>query len=148
MRPLFLLGRMIFGGFFVYNGINHFRHQEGMTQYAQAKGVPAADAAIPLTGAMLLAGGFSIMAGLKPRQGLATVVGFLLPVTLRMHRFWEVQDPQQRMNEMIHFSKNMALLGAALAMLGVDEPWPASVPLPAPNKLQQGRSWARRLLAA
>jgi hypothetical protein len=30
---------------------------------------------------------------------------------------------------MIHFSKNMALLGAAIALMGVDEPWPASVPL-------------------
>jgi hypothetical protein len=32
------------------------------------------------------------------------------------------------MNEMINFSKNMALLGSALALMGVDEPWPASVP--------------------
>jgi hypothetical protein len=28
---------------------------------------------------------------------------------------------------MIHFSKNMALLGAALALMSVEEPWPASL---------------------
>jgi putative oxidoreductase len=127
MRPLFVLGRAIFGGFFAYNGINHFRHQEGMSQYAAAKGVPAADTAVAATGAMLLAGGLSVIAGLKPRQGLAAIIGFLLPVTLQMHRFWEEQDPQQRMNETIHFAKNMALLGAALMLLEVHEPWPASL---------------------
>jgi putative oxidoreductase len=127
MRALFLLGRAIFGGFFVFNGINHFRNQEGMAQYAAAKGVPAADTAIPATGALLLAGGLSIMAGLKPRQGLAALIGFLVPVTLQMHRFWEVEDPQQRMNEMVNFSKNVALIGAALMMLQLEHPWEVSV---------------------
>jgi len=128
MRALFVLGRLIFGGFFAYNGINHFLHQKSMSQYAEAKGVPAAESAIPATGAMLLAGGASIMTGLKPRQGLAAVIGFLIPVTLQMHRFWEEQDPNQRMAEFVHFTKNVALLGAALMMLQVDEPWPGSVP--------------------
>ena len=126
MRALFVLGRGIFGGFFAYNSINHLQHQKEMSQYAESKGVPAAEAAIPATAAMLLGGGLSIMAGMKPKQGLAAIVGFLIPVTLQMHRFWEVSDPDQRMNEMIHFSKNMALVGAALMMLQIPEPWPAS----------------------
>jgi len=45
MRPLFVLGRVIFGGFFAYNGLNHFLHQEDMSRYAEAKGVAAAEAA-------------------------------------------------------------------------------------------------------
>ena len=128
MRALFVFGRLIFGGFFAYNGVNHFLHQKSMSQYAEAKGVPAAESAIPATGAMLLAGGASIMAGWKPRQGLAAVIGFLIPVTLQMHRFWEEQDPNQRMAEFTNFTKNVALIGAALMMLHVDEPWPGSVP--------------------
>jgi uncharacterized membrane protein YphA (DoxX/SURF4 family) len=128
MRALFVLGRMVFGGFFAYNGINHFRHQKTMSKYAAAKGVPAPDKVVPATGAMLLAGGASIMAGLKPRQGLAAVIGFLVPVTFQMHRFWEQQDSAQRMNELTNFSKNVALLGAALMLLQIDEPWPSSLP--------------------
>lgn len=127
MRPLFVLGRLIFGGFFVYNGINHLMNRDGMSQYAAAKGVPSAETAVPATGAMLLAGGLSIMAGAKPRQGLAAILGFLIPVTLQMHRFWEVEDPQQRMSEMVNFSKNVALIGAAMMMLQLDHPWPASI---------------------
>ena len=57
----------------------------------------------------------------------AAIVGFLASVSPMMHDFWSEQDPNQRMNQMIHFSKNMAILGAALALMGVEEPWPASV---------------------
>jgi putative oxidoreductase len=128
MRGLFVLGRVIFGGFFAYNGVNHFLNQKTMSQYAGAKGVPAAEAAIPATGAMLVVGGASIMAGVKPRQGLAALIGFLIPVTLKIHRFWDEQDPNQRLNELTHFSKNLALVGAALMLMQIDEPWPVSVP--------------------
>jgi len=127
MRALHVIGRAIFGGFFVYNGINHLRNLHGMSQYAGAKGVPAAEQAVRATGVMLLAGGLSIIAGLKPRQGLATVVTFLIPVSLQMHRFWEEADAQKRQTEMIQFMKNMALVGAALTLMHGREPWPASI---------------------
>src|SRR2546426_10958894 len=106
MRALFVLGRAMFGGFFAYNGVNHFRNQTMMSQYAEAKGVPAAEAAVPATGALLLAGGLSIMAGLKPEQGLPAVVGFLVPFTLPMPKFLGGQGPPQRQNENVNFRKN------------------------------------------
>jgi putative oxidoreductase len=127
MRSLHLLGRLIFGGFFAYSGINHLRNTAAMAQYADAKGVSSPQQAVQATGAMLLAGGLSIIAGLKPRQGLALITAFLVPVSLQMHRFWDEQDPQRRQTEMIQFMKNMALVGAALALMQIEEPWPASV---------------------
>jgi putative oxidoreductase len=127
MRALFVLGRAVFGGYFVWNAVNLIVERQQMSQYASAKGVPTADVAVPASGALLLAGGLSIMAGFKPRQGLAAIIGFLIPVSLEMHRFWDVQDPQQRQIEMINFSKNMALIGAALMMLQLPEPWPVGV---------------------
>ena len=127
MRALFVLGRAIFGGYFAWNGLNHFLHQESLSQYASAKGVAAAETAVPASGALLLAGGISVAAGIKPRQGLAAIIGFLVPVSLKMHRFWEVQDPAQRMSETINFTKNMALVGAALMAMQIEEPWPISI---------------------
>jgi putative oxidoreductase len=44
-----------------------------------------------------------------------------------MHNFWSVSDPGQRQAEMINFMKNMALLGAALALTGQEGPMPASL---------------------
>jgi putative oxidoreductase len=127
MRTLFVLGRAIFGGFFAYSGINHLQQVESMGQYAAAKGVPAAEQAVQVTGALLLAGGLSVMTGYKPRQGLAALVMFLVPVTLQMHRFWEEEDAQKRQAEMVNFMKNAALLGATLTMMQIQEPWPVSI---------------------
>ena len=127
MRALFVLGRAIFGGFFIWNGVNLILERQRMSQYAAVKGVSTPEVAVPGSGALLLAGGLSVMAGFKPRQGLAAIIGFLIPVSLQMHRFWDVQDPQQRQMELVQFSKNMALLGAALMMLQLSEPWPVSV---------------------
>ena len=127
MRALFVLGRAIFGGFFIFNGINHLQQSRQMAQYAGSKGVPAARPAVQATGLMLLAGGLSVAAGIKPRQGLATLIGFLIPVSLYMHRFWEEEDQQKRQAEMTNFLKNMALVGAALTMMEISDPWPASV---------------------
>ena len=127
MRALHILGRTIFGAFFVYNGLNHLVNKEMMSLYAASKGVSHPDAAVEASGALVLAGGLSILAGLKPRQGLLAVIAFLVPVTLQMHRFWEVDDPQQRTAEMVNFLKNIALIGATLALFEIEEPWPASI---------------------
>ena len=127
MRALFVLGRAIFGGYFAYNGVNHFVNEKMLSQYAQSKGVTAPDLAVQGSGALLVAGGLSVIAGVKPRKGLAAIIGFLIPVSFQMHRFWEVEDPSQRMAEMVNFTKNMALVGAAMTMMQLEEPWPVSV---------------------
>ena len=129
MKAAFLIGRLVFGGFFLYNGINHLKERKSLAEYAKAKNVPLADAVVATTGVVLIAGGTSILLGVKPRLGTAAIAGFLAGVSPVMHDFWRVNEPGQRMNEMINFSKNMALLGSALALMGVDEPWPMSVPI-------------------
>jgi uncharacterized membrane protein YphA (DoxX/SURF4 family) len=128
MKAAFLIGRLMFGGFFLYNGINHLKERKSMGQYAGAKNVPMPEAAVAATGVMLIAGGASILLGIKPKAGAAAIIGFLAGVSPVMHNFWNEEGPGKRMNEMIHFSKNLALLGGAMALMGVEEPWPASVP--------------------
>jgi len=144
MKTPFLLGRLLFGGYFLYNGINHFRQHENMTKYVGSKNVPKPDLAVTATGAALIAGGTSILLGIKPKFGAAALMGFLAGVSPVMHDFWNVQEPAQRQQEMINFTKNMALLGASFALMGVEEPWPASV---AKQKRKKLWSWKRRVAA-
>src|SRR5262249_54063824 len=129
MKIPFLIGRLVFGGFFLYNGINHLKERKALTAYAQSKNVPMAEVAVTATGLVLIGGGTSILLGGKPKLGVAAIAGFLAVVSPIMHNFWKAEDPLQRMNDMTNFGKNVALLGAALALMGVDEPWPASVPI-------------------
>src|SRR5437868_1751362 len=129
MRVPFLIGRLMFGGYFIMSGINHFKESKQMTQYAAAKKVPKPDIAVKVTGAALIAGGTSILLGVKPKLGTLAVMGFLAGVSPVMHDFWKAEDSERRAGEMINFTKNVALLGGAMALMGVEEPWPASVPI-------------------
>lgn len=125
-RAMFVLGRAIYGGFFAYSGLNHFMNSEQMSGYAQMKGTPAPEAAVAASGAMMLAGGLSIATGVKPRFGLGLIAACLVPVTLKIHNYWTIDDPMQRQSEMVNFTKNVALIGAALAMMEIEEPWEVS----------------------
>lgn len=127
MKIIALLGRVLFGGFFLVNGLGHFLLADMMVPYAAAKGVPAAGALVALSGLMLIGGGLNVLLGAWTRVGLGLLVAFLLVVTPGMHDFWTVADAIARQGELTQFLKNIALLGAALVLLGHPTPWPASV---------------------
>jgi putative oxidoreductase len=127
MADLFLMGRLIFGGFFLYSGVHHFLDTATLAQFAGAKGVPMPEAAVLLTGALLIVGALSILLGILPRLGLACIILFLVGVTPTMHAFWSVPDPQIRMMDVGNFMKNLALMGGALMMLMIPTPWAYSV---------------------
>jgi putative oxidoreductase len=55
--------------------------------------------------------------GYHTRLGAALLVLFLVPVTLTMHAFWSIPDPQMAQIERINFMKNLALLGGALLLV-------------------------------
>ena len=127
MNVLILIGRIIFGGFFISSGVNHFMGFEMMMQYAKMKGVPFPAFAQGVTGLLLLLGGLSILFGIYPCVGIVMLVAFLLPVSFMMHNFWTLADPQLRMADKVNFMKNMALLGALLMFLAIPLPWALSV---------------------
>src|ERR1044071_7722850 len=127
MDDLFLLGRIIFGSYFIYNGANHLLSTAMMAQFTAQKGVPMPEAAVLVAGLLLLVGGFSLLLGLWPHVRVAAIVLFLAVVTTTMHNFWTETDPMQRMNEMGNFLKNVALLGGTLMLLAIPRPWPYSL---------------------
>ena len=127
MAVAFLIGRIIVGLYYISSGIRHFTHLNMMAGYAGSKGVPLPKLAVPGSGALLVIGGLSLLLGYQPVIGIAAVVLFLIGVSPMMHNFWAVQDPMQKMAEMVNFTKNMALLGSALMFLAIPQPWAYSV---------------------
>jgi len=124
---LVLIGRLLFGGLFLYNGINHFQNRAGMVGYAAYKGVPMPSISIVASGLWLVVSGLSVILGFRPEIGLWMAVIFLAGVTPVMHNFWTASDPNARLADSINFQKNVALLGAALVMLALPRPWPLSI---------------------
>jgi putative oxidoreductase len=127
MNILFLIGRVIFGGYWLMAAFNHFKNLNYMSEYAKAKGTPAPKLAVAGTGVILLLGGLSFLLGVCPTVGVVLLIIFLLGVSFQMHSFWKVDDAQMKQIELINFTKNMALVGALLMLLMLPRPWPMSL---------------------
>jgi uncharacterized membrane protein YphA (DoxX/SURF4 family) len=113
MDIILVIGRVLYGGFFIYNAYNHFAHADALAGYAASKGVPMAKLGVLASGALIFLGGLSIFLGVRPALGAWAVVLFLIPVTYMMHSFWKEEGPAKA-TQKIMFQKNTALLGAAL----------------------------------
>ena len=127
MEYLFLVSRILFGGYFIMNGVSHLKNIGGMAGYAASKGVPAPKLAVAVTGLLLVLGGLGIVLGAWIQYAVLALVVFLVPVTFKMHQYWKETDPMQKMGQQINFTKNIALLGAVLAYLFITLPWPLSL---------------------
>ena len=69
---------------------------------------------VPLSGAMALAGGVSVLLGYRAKIGAWLLVLFLIPVTVMLHNFWAVKDPTIAQMQLAMFMKNISMMGAAL----------------------------------
>ncbi len=117
MIYIFYVSRILFGGYFIYNAFNHLLNGKSMAAYAASKGVPMPKVMIFISGLLLLFGGAGILVGFYVPFAVAALVLFLIPVTFMMHDFWKEKDPMMKMTQQIMFTKNLALLGGALAFL-------------------------------
>jgi putative oxidoreductase len=112
MNYLVLLGRILYALIFVMAGPGHFT--ANTIAFAASKGVPLASIAVPLSGIIATAGGLSIAAGYNAKWGGWLIVLFLVPVTVMIHDFWAMTDPNMAQVNQIMFMKNLSMLGAAL----------------------------------
>ncbi|MBI3306142.1 DoxX family membrane protein [Candidatus Nomurabacteria bacterium] len=127
MLYLFILGRILLGGYFIMSGANHFKNLASYTDYAQSKGVPMPKQATIVTGIMMVLGGLGILLGVYIELSVLLLTLFLISTLVMIHRYWEVAEPMAKMGEQINFYKNIALIGALLMLLGIPTPWVMSL---------------------
>ncbi len=119
MDLIIVIGRILFGGFFLMSGINHFTKLEAMTGYAKYKKLPAAKLGVLISGLMLVIGGISIILGYYADLGALLLAIFLVLAAVIFHNFWKETDATAKQNEMLGFMKDIALAGAALILLAL-----------------------------
>jgi putative oxidoreductase len=114
MDMLYLVGRVCFALIFIVAAPRHFT-AEGISHAADL-GVPFAALCVPVSGLMALAGGLSVASGYRTQWGAWLLIAFLVPVTVMMHGFWRLHDPQAVHIQQAMFLKNVALVGGALLL--------------------------------
>lgn len=111
INPLLLLmGRLLLAAIFVQSGFGKIAGYAGTAQYMEAAGVPSA--LLPLVIVLELAGALGIVLGWKTFWAALALAGFTLLAALLFH----LQPGDQ--NQMIHFMKNLAIVGGLLVLAG------------------------------
>ena len=120
-----LVGRILIGILFLVAGIMKAMNIAGTTGYVTKLGFPAPELMAYLSTIIELAAGVLLIIGWQTRRVAWLLVVYVVIATGMAHRFWEY-EPAQRVNQINHFLKNLALIGAMLYIV-VGGPGSASV---------------------
>jgi putative oxidoreductase len=119
MDIVFLIGRILLAIPFLLAVQIHLIKREQGVQYARMYNVPLAELGVPLTGVMAVLGAVSVVLGIWGDLGALLIAAFLLLITPFMHAFWRETEEMQKINQMVNFQKNFAMLGGALILFYV-----------------------------
>jgi putative oxidoreductase len=116
--------RAMLGASFIAGGIDQIRNPQPKRQSSQPVLAPIAERVpqlpndpeqlIRLDGAIKVAGGLGMVFGPFARPAALVLAGSLVPTTFAGHRFWEQNDPEQKVSDRVEFFKNVSLLGGLL----------------------------------
>ena len=118
--------RPMLASIFISGGIDTLRNPESDTEVAGDVATDIADAApvdlpddpetlVKIDAGVKIAGGLLLASGGRlARIGALACAASLVPTTWAAHRFWEIDDPQERAQQQIHFLKNLSMLGGLL----------------------------------
>jgi putative oxidoreductase len=109
---------------FVAQGVQSFQNPERVSPLAEPvvrpirERIPAMPAetehAVRINGAVQATAGTMLGLGVLPRLAALAIATTLVPTTLAGHRFWQVEDPQERSMQRIQFLKNLTMMGGLL----------------------------------
>ena len=109
-----LAGRILLAAIFLISGLNKLKDFSGTATFMAGAGLPASEFLLVLTILIEVAGGLLIVLGLYTRQLSLILFLFMIPVTAVFHNPWGAGDPAQLQQQMIHFLKNLAIMGGLL----------------------------------
>lgn len=114
-----LLGRLLLAYIFVMSGYGKIVGFAGTAKFMASKGMPMIEPLLVASIIIELVGGLMLAVGWKARWAAWAIFLFIIPATLIFHAYWAV-PPEQAYGQMIHFQKNLAIMGGMLyvALMG------------------------------
>jgi len=113
-----LLGRILLGGFFVFQGATKLTGGfSGFASYVESLGIPVATVVAGIVVLIEILGGLAILTGYKTRFVGTLMATYIVVVNLIAHPFWAEAD------QLSAFMKNLGLVGGLLlqSATGSDE---------------------------
>jgi len=106
-------GRILIAALFIFAGFGKVTGLAGTAGYIASKGLPLATLLAVGAAVVELGGGILLAVGFKTRWAAAAIALFTLVAAVIFHNFWGVPADQAQ-NQMIHFLKNIAIVGGLL----------------------------------
>lgn len=119
------VARPMLAAIFISGGLDALRHPAPPAAKAGGVATKIADALpvrlpedpvklVQIDAAVKIGAGLLLATGRSPRLAALALAASVVPTTIGGHRFWEFEDPQQRVNQRTHFLKNVGLLGGLI----------------------------------
>jgi len=124
-RVVALLGRTLVAVPFLVFGAVKITQFHGTAGYFAALKIPMPTIATVIVIIIEVLGGICLVVGFKARLWAWLMFLYLIPVTFMIHNYWTYSGAQ-RTDELIHFYKNIAILGGLL-LIAAFGPGSASV---------------------
>jgi putative oxidoreductase len=110
-----LIGRFLISVVFILGGIGKIAAFSMYTGFVAAAHLPLPEVSLAIAIVVELFGGLAILAGLHTRFTAWIVFLYLIPTTIMFHNFWALQGAA-RIDNLIHFEKNLAIMGGLLVL--------------------------------
>jgi putative oxidoreductase len=109
-------GRALVSGIFVYSGYGMFNHAERYAKLASEAlpMLPEEPMLAKAQGATMVVAGSTLALGILPKLSARILALTLIVDTYVGHPFWKAEKPEERRPQLVHFWKNVGLLGGLL----------------------------------
>ena len=113
------LGRLLLAIIFVSSGVEKFMDLTATTAEIASKNLPYPNVLAIATAALELGGGVLIILGWQTRLFALALALFTAVAAYFFHDFWHYPPGVEHTNNMIHFMKNVSMIGGLLTLMAV-----------------------------
>ena len=114
-----LIGRLVLAWFYLSEAVRYAGQWDATVQLLALRNMPVPPLLLALTLIILLLGGLALVLGFHTRHGALLLFAFTIAASVAMHNFWQIHNPIERAADYEIFSRNMAIAGALLVMVGI-----------------------------
>jgi uncharacterized membrane protein YphA (DoxX/SURF4 family) len=143
MSPIRRIARPLLASMFVVGGLDALRQPGPRVEAVRNAGLSSPEKLVRVNAAADVVAGFTLATDRAPRLSALVLAGSLVPTTVVGHPFWAEKDKAARKQQLVHFLKNLGLLGGLLLAVA-DTGGRESLPHAAGRVSRQARKDAAR----